>query len=93
MIANLSVLPSLRRQGTGTALLRAAEHRISERGGARVALGVAEDNVAAGRLYARLGYVSSGLRSVSRYSFPDDNGVMREIVEHDVIVVKDISTC
>jgi hypothetical protein len=41
-------------------------------------------------LYARLGYADTGLRAESRYMYPDDAGVPREIVEHNILLVKDL---
>ena len=41
-----------------------------------------------GLLYARLGYADTGLRVESRYLYPDDAGVPREIVEHNILLVK-----
>ncbi|MFD3665069.1 GNAT family N-acetyltransferase [Streptomyces sp. NPDC058659] len=53
----LDVWPEeLRGQGIGTALVRAAEGLVRERGGAALGLGVAHDNPRAAALYARLGY-------------------------------------
>jgi hypothetical protein len=49
---------------------------------------VAEDNPQAAKLYARLGYADTGLRTESRYLYPDDSGVPREIVEHNILLVK-----
>lgn len=54
-------------------------------------IGVADDNPDAARLYARLGYADTGLRSESRYMYPDDAGVPGEIVEHNILLVKGTS--
>jgi GNAT superfamily N-acetyltransferase len=56
LITHLEVVPEFRNRRIGTALLRAAHHHLWEAGHKRVALGVALDNHAAERLYARLGY-------------------------------------
>jgi hypothetical protein len=34
--------------------------------------------------------VDAGLRSVSRYDSPDDDGVLREIAEHDIVLIKEL---
>ncbi|WP_405458232.1 GNAT family N-acetyltransferase [Streptomyces sp. NBC_00101] len=54
----LAVLPALQSWGLGTALVRAAEDRITSRGLRRAELGVEESNPRARALYERLGYVA-----------------------------------
>jgi [ribosomal protein S18]-alanine N-acetyltransferase len=61
-ILSLGVLPALRRQGLARALLTAALARLSEAGIRRLLLEVAEDNVAARRLYQGAGLVPVGRR-------------------------------
>jgi ribosomal protein S18 acetylase RimI-like enzyme len=51
-------------------------------------IGVAEVNHRAQRLYTRLGYTNTGIREISRYDYPDARGVLREIVEHDMLLVR-----
>lgn len=51
------VLPLLRDRGVGTTLVEAAEELIRARGHERASLSVSSENVAARRLYERLGYV------------------------------------
>lgn len=80
--------PSSRGRSVGTALVAAAESRIRERGYARASIGVGEDNSRAQQLYARLGYVDTGIRVVSRYDYPDADGVVREVVENDMVLVR-----
>ncbi len=53
-------------------------------------MGVGEDNHRARDLYVRLGYLDTGLREVSRYDYPDLSGVMREVVEHDIVLIKQL---
>lgn len=48
--------PEFRRRGVATELIRRAELLVGQRGSQRLGLGVAVDNVAAQRLYRRLGY-------------------------------------
>jgi len=55
-IHGLQVVPELRSQGIGTALLRTAELLAFERERRQVGLGVAIDNHAARKLYGDLGY-------------------------------------
>ncbi|SEB65975.1 N-acetyltransferase [Streptomyces sp. TLI_105] len=56
----LAVLPALQSCGLGTLLVRAAEHRIRDRGLYRAELAVEEDSPRARALYERLGYVAYG---------------------------------
>ena len=89
-LTNLQVAEARRGQGVGTALIQAAEERVRARGFGRIGVGVADDNPMAAKLYARLGYADTGLRSKSRYMYPDDSGVPREIVEYNALLVKDL---
>jgi ribosomal protein S18 acetylase RimI-like enzyme len=90
VITNLQVHAARRGGGVGTALIESAEKEVSARGLHRVGVGVADDNGRAAKLYARLGYADTGLRTDSRYMYPDEAGVPREIVEHDILLVKDL---
>lgn len=55
MIHAVEVRPSLRRQGAGGHILRAAARFAAEAGAARLALAVTEGNIAARALYSSLG--------------------------------------
>ncbi|MEN9208071.1 MAG: GNAT family N-acetyltransferase [Gloeomargarita sp. GMQP_bins_120] len=55
-LANLAVSPAYRRQGIGRALLQVAEEAVQAWPQEQVYLHVMEDNQAARRLYAQLGY-------------------------------------
>lgn len=55
-VENLYVRPDRREEGIGSALLAAAERRLSERGVDAVALEVMADNRSARRFYRRAGY-------------------------------------
>lgn len=90
-ITNLQVHEARRGRGVGTALIQAAEEQVRGRGFSRTGVAVADDNPQAAKLYARLGYADSGLRSESRYTYPDDSGVPREIVEYNALLVKDLA--
>jgi len=89
-VTNLQVPPAKRGRGVGTALMESAEERVRARGLRRIGVGVADDNPRAAMLYARLGYADTGLRTDSRYMYPDDAGVPREIVEHNILLVKNL---
>lgn len=56
IVQNLYVDPDHRNQGTGAALLEAAESHLTERGADRIALNVMASNEAARRFYRRHGY-------------------------------------
>ncbi|WP_432980625.1 N-acetyltransferase family protein [Dactylosporangium sp. CA-233914] len=56
ILSNVQVAPDLRRQGVGSAIMRAAEGYARARGRAYIALGVTATNAAARRLYAKRGY-------------------------------------
>src|SRR5262245_18307286 len=64
-INNVGVRPELRGRGIGTSIVGAAERLAVARGFMRVTIGVSEDNPAAARLYERLGYRDTGLRSTA----------------------------
>jgi ribosomal protein S18 acetylase RimI-like enzyme len=52
----LAVEPGRRREGIGTALLRAGERRLSDRGALRLTAIVAEDDALAGAFWVSAGY-------------------------------------
>jgi GNAT superfamily N-acetyltransferase len=76
-LTNLHVQAARRGRGVGTALIASAEERARAGGFSRIGVGVADDNPKAAMLYTRLGY-------------PDDAGVSGEIVEHNILLVKDL---
>lgn len=61
-ILTLAVRPAARRKGVATALVETAARRAALVGAGRLFLEVAEDNLAARALYARLGFESVGRR-------------------------------
>ncbi len=61
-VLTLAVLPALRRQGLGRALLQAAMAEARRRGAAAMTLEVAVDNVPARDLYQRAGFTQVGRR-------------------------------
>jgi GNAT superfamily N-acetyltransferase len=64
-IQDVFVLPELRRRGIASQLTHSAEAEARARGWDRISLSVSQDgNPAASRLYAKLGYVDSGVAPV-----------------------------
>jgi ribosomal-protein-alanine N-acetyltransferase len=61
-ILTIAVVPEARRKGVGASLVTAAGVAALVRGAASMHLEVAEDNVAARALYAKLGYEEAGRR-------------------------------
>lgn len=61
-ILTLAVRPAARRRGVATALVEMAARRAELAGAGRLFLEVAEDNLAARALYARLGFEPVGRR-------------------------------
>ncbi|MDP9406453.1 MAG: GNAT family N-acetyltransferase, partial [Actinomycetota bacterium] len=59
LLDELYVVPGLRSQGLGTALLRAAEETTRQRGGELLEINVDGDDVDARRFYERHGYRNS----------------------------------
>ncbi|HYD89637.1 MAG TPA: ribosomal protein S18-alanine N-acetyltransferase [Vitreimonas sp.] len=62
-ILTVAVVPEMRRQGVGAALVSAASAAALVRGAASMHLEVAETNLAARALYAKLGYAEAGRRA------------------------------
>jgi RimJ/RimL family protein N-acetyltransferase len=56
-----------------------------------MAVGVAEDNPDAERLYRRLGYRPTGVIDVSQYDWITPEGAVRHETERDQLLVKDLS--
>ena len=61
-LLTVAVVPEARRRGVGASLVSAAGVTALVRGAASMHLEVAEDNVAARALYAKLGYEEAGRR-------------------------------
>ncbi len=83
LIMHLEVHQDLRRKGVGTALVRAAERRLLEKGRYQVALAVRTDNHDAARLYKHLGYRDWGHGEViclARMTSPDGTVLIEEEV-------------
>ena len=89
-ISNLGVTEAWRGKGIGTALLTAAEARILARGFQQAGLGVDEGNPDAARLYERLGYRDTTLRSEMQYTYYDRDDVPHDMTETVRFLVKDL---
>ena len=88
---HLQVRDHCRGQGVGSALIAAAEDRASQAGRTQIAVGVAEDNPDAQRLYRRLGYRLTGIIDVSEYDWITAEGAVRDETERDHLLIKDLS--
>ena len=80
-IAHVFVGEGHRGRGAATALIRSAEELIVGRGHDRCAIGVEVDNVAAARLYERLGYIDTGELETYEYTWVDAAGGEHPITE------------
>ena len=80
-LTNLQVAAAERGRGVGTALVEAIAAAAAAAGHSALGLGVADDNPAAARLYLRLGFTETGLRSVDRYTWTDADGVAHDAAD------------
>lgn len=80
LIHSFRVRPELRGAGLGSRLLAHAEADLVQRGFQRVVLNVARENLAAIRLYERLGYRKVG-KDDGRWTYIDHRGVERRVHE------------
>lgn len=83
--------PSLRGKGLGSALIAACEREIAAAGYGQVGLGVERSNVAAERLYRRLGY-SGDLQYHDRYSCLDSIGTRHHFADECTFLVKSLAS-
>lgn len=81
-IMNLAVLPEVRRQGLGTALVRYVLTAAAAHGARMALLEVRASNVSAITMYRRLGFVQKSVRK-GYYNHPREDAVimMRELLE------------
>ncbi len=81
-IMNLAVLPQVRRQGLGTALVRHALMAAAAQGARTALLEVRASNTAALAMYRKLGFVQKSVRK-GYYDHPREDAVimMRELLE------------
>lgn len=83
-LRHLHVHEDARGRGAGSALVAAAEREAGRLGATAVDLGVGVENARAAALYRRLGYVDTGERSTTTYSYVDRDGARRTATETDV---------
>ncbi|NLU65973.1 GNAT family N-acetyltransferase [Streptomyces sp. HNM0574] len=89
-VNGLGVWPgTLRSQGIGTALIRAAEERASGRGAAGIGLGVEKNNPRAEALYKRLGY-RPATPYLDCWSYQDGVGVTHRVADACTFLVKEL---
>jgi ribosomal-protein-alanine N-acetyltransferase len=74
-INNLAILPAYRRQGLATGLMQAVLAAAAAAGCDRATLEVRRSNLAARRLYERLGFTTAGLRP-DYYSEPVEDALI-----------------
>lgn len=74
-IDNLVVAEEFRERGVGAALVKAGARRAAPKGARCAVLEVRAGNVAARRLYERLGFIEAGLRR-DYYREPTEDGVV-----------------
>lgn len=89
---HLQVRDSWRGRGVGSRLIRTAEATAKNREMFQVAVGVADDNAGAQRLYVRLGYGATGVFDVSEYDWVADDGSVRHEVERNQLLVKTLGS-
>ena len=77
-------------RGIGTALIAAAERRVTARSFGQIGLGVADDNPRAAALYLRLGFCETGCRYLDSYEVVDDTGARHVLSDPCRFLVKDL---
>ncbi|WP_114854699.1 GNAT family N-acetyltransferase [Brachybacterium sp. YJGR34] len=89
-VCHLQVRPEYRGQCVGTALIKASERRVLRRGRRSIAVGVADDNPGARKLYERLGFRPTGIIDVSEYEWVDADGATHHARECDQMLLKEL---
>lgn len=82
--------PDLRSQGSGTAIIAAAEDIARQHGHHRIGLGVEDGNSRAAALYLRLGYQETGRRYLDRYAYIDSAGTRHDVADPARFLVKNL---
>lgn len=79
VVANVVTRPEYRRQGISRELMKAVTSCARQRGSRQLQLQVRDDNEAAQQLYARLGYVAQGARTLLRLPSSTDLPLDRDV--------------
>ncbi len=88
----LEVWPAERRsQGTGTALIGAAEALARDRGYRQIGLGVTDENHRAAALYLRLGYTETGCHYLDCWFGLDDQGHRHDFADPARFLIKPLT--
>ena len=85
----LRVMPTMQNLGIGSRLVLAAESCIHAHGLNIAELGVAKNNIAAQRLYERLGY-NIVRDNIERWDYTTPDREIRHVAEHEWILRKDM---
>lgn len=83
------IQPQFRNQGIGTRMMHVIEDDLRQRGFRQITLNVGQDNLDARRFYDRLGYIIIA-SDPGRWSYIDDQGKRRDVVEPAWRMVKDL---
>jgi len=83
------IQPQFRNQGIGTRMMHVIEDNLRQRGFRQITLNVGQDNLDARRFYDRLGYIIIA-SDPGRWSYIDDQGKRRDVVEPAWRMVKDL---
>ena len=66
---NLAVLPACRHRGYGKQLLDYCKEKVKEAGGAKITIGIIEENTALKNWYAENGFVHTGAQRLEQFPF------------------------
>jgi ribosomal protein S18 acetylase RimI-like enzyme len=88
-IYGFRIRPQFRNQGIGTMIMHTIEADLKRRGFRQITLNVGQENHAARRFYDRLGYMVVG-PDPGRWSYIDDKGKRRDVLEPAWRMIKDL---
>lgn len=88
-IYGFRIQPQFRNKGIGTRMMHVIEDDLRQRGFQQITLNVGQDNMDARRFYDRLGYIIIA-SDPGRWSYIDDKGKRRDVVEPAWRMVKDL---